>query len=174
MIILLFLGIIIIALFLIFYSHKQIKSIETIKKKYNIPSDKIVYTDLDKPAKPLFHKELRLVGKPDYIVKKYNNFIPIEVKSGNPDKPYKNHVMQLAAYCLLIEENYNTVVPYGVIQYDKTQSIISFTEDLKSELKNIIEKMRSELKSGKIERNHNIINKCSFCSLKNDCDYKLF
>jgi hypothetical protein len=54
-----------------------------VKKKYKIPEGKITYSDLNKPAKPYFSKRYRITGKPDYIIKRNKDFIPVEMKTSS-------------------------------------------------------------------------------------------
>jgi len=94
--------IIIVCIFSIFISlniSKEKKKISVIKKELGISDGKIVYTDLDKLAQPIFSDRLRLVGKPDYILKRNGFTIPIEVKTLDTDSPYRNHILQLIVYC---------------------------------------------------------------------------
>ena len=47
----------------------------------------------------------RLTGRPDYIVEINGELVPVEVKSGRmPRGPLFSHILQTAAYCLLLEE----------------------------------------------------------------------
>jgi CRISPR/Cas system-associated exonuclease Cas4 (RecB family) len=85
-------------------SSRRYKYVRTMRKEYGIPEGRILYTDLDKPAEPLFSEQLRLTGKPDFIVNFKGQYIPVEVKTSVTDSPYRNHVIQLAAYCLLVGE----------------------------------------------------------------------
>ena len=118
-----------------------------IRKKYGIPKGNITYTDLDKPAKPLFSAKHKLVGKPDYIVKRKEGHIPVEVKSSSVEIPYKSHIMQLAAYCLLVEDVYNAKVPYGIIVYGDRQFKIPYSNILKTRLIITIDEMRNCLRT---------------------------
>ena len=61
----------------------------------------------------LYSKKYNIAGKPDFIIKKNNTYIPVEFKTGNNNKPHKNHINQLIAYCHLIEENYCNFNMYG-------------------------------------------------------------
>jgi CRISPR-associated exonuclease Cas4 len=143
------------------------------KKQYRIPDGKITYSDLNIPAKTLFSKRYRLAGKPDYIVKKNNHYIPIEVKSGSYPNPQRNHILQLATYCQLIEDNYRDFVPYGIIIYKNSDFKIPFDPKLRFELESVINKMRGSLKNGKAVLNHNEPGKCRFCSMRTYCEEKL-
>lgn len=143
---------------------------EVIQSKYNIPEAKIIYTDLDKPAKPLFSKRFGISGKPDYIVKSGDRYIPIEIKSTVADKPYKSHVLQLAAYCLLIEEEFDTVVEFGIMEYaNGLQHVVAYDVPLKFELRKTLTTMRGHLETGTIKRNHDSPARCRMCSFRNVC-----
>ena len=42
-----------------------------------------------------------LAGRPDFIIKKGDDRIPVEIKTGRPPKaPFFSHVLQIGAYCL--------------------------------------------------------------------------
>ena len=145
-----------------------------LKIQHKIQEGIITYSDLNEPAKPFFSKRTRIAGKPDYIVKRNNRYIPVEVKSGAYNKPQKNHVMQLASYCHLLEENYRNFVPYGILVYGSTdQYKIPFDPKLRFELESAIKDMRHTLKSGKIARNHNDYYKCKSCSMRVYCNQKI-
>jgi len=143
------------------------------KKRYRIPDGKIMYSDLNVPAKPLFSRHYRVAGKPDYIVKENNHYIPIELKSGSYSSPQKNHMFQLAAYCQLLEDTYGAFVPYGIIVYKNSDYKIPFDPKLRFELESVIRTMRSSLKTGDVVLNHNDSNKCRFCSMRTYCNNKL-
>ena len=115
-----------------------------------------------------------IAGKPDYITKNNNSFIPVEFKSSNHFHPQNNHVMQLAAYCQLIEDNYNSFVPFGVLVYNNESEFkIPFNPKIRYDLENTIKKMRYELRTGNISLNHNDPNRCKACSMKKHCDKKI-
>ncbi|MFW6121464.1 MAG: CRISPR-associated protein Cas4 [Petrotogales bacterium] len=125
------------------------------------------------PAKTLFSKRYRITGKPDYVVNKNNYCIPIEVKSGAHLHPQKNHILQLAAYCQLLEENFKVFVPYGMLVYENSDFKIPFDPPLRFELESVISKMKSSLKKGEITLNHNDPGKCRSCSMRMYCKKKL-
>ena len=144
------------------------------KEKHKIQQGKITYKDLDKPAKPLFSKKYRISGKPDYIIRKDNHYVPVEFKSGNHSYPMKNHVLQLAAYCQLIEENYNDFVSFGVLIYNNSMDFkIPFDPKIRFELENTLKKMRYSLRTGNISLNHNDPNRCKACSMRKNCNKKI-
>lgn len=90
----------------------------------------------------LYANSLNLYGKPDYILKEGATFIPIEVKTGRtPDSPYLNHTMQLMAYCLLVEENYNVRVPGGILRYPEKEFKLEYTDAAKNSLRKLVFEM---------------------------------
>ena len=143
------------------------------KKQYRIPDGEITYSDLNVPAKALFSKRYRIAGKPDYIVKKNKYYIPIEVKSGSYSNPQKNHILQLATYCQLLEDNYGNLVPYGIIIYKNSDFKIPFDPKLRFELESIIHKIRKSINKN-VVLNHNDPNKCRICSMRMYCKERLF
>lgn len=155
-------------------SHRRYKYVRTMRKEYGIPEGRIVYTDLDKPAQPLFSEQLRLTGKPDYVVNFKGQYIPVEVKTGVTYSPYRNHVLQLAAYCLLVEEKYSRVIPFGVLVYGGVRQFrIPFEAYLRRQVITIMEEMRTKLATGTIQRNHNLIAKCQHCSMSVHCNQRI-
>jgi CRISPR-associated exonuclease Cas4 len=160
--------------FFLIVSKKIKKDVSNIKSTYQIQDGKITYSDLNIPAKPLFSNHYKITGKPDYIIKKNNQYIPIEVKSGGHNTPQKNHVLQLAAYCQLVEETYKSFVPYGILVYDNSyQYKIPFDPGLRFELEHSIKNMKHILKTGLFSRNHNDQNKCKNCSMRIYCKMKI-
>jgi CRISPR-associated protein Cas4 len=148
----------------------------TIKKKYFAFTGKIVYEDLQKPSKSLYSNTLSLCGKPDYILKlKKNIVIPVEVKTGNHKQPKKHHIMQLIAYCQLVQETYHKSVPYGLLIYydSKSQFKIPYDHNYKKALSATIDTMKKQVKNGNVLRNHTSLKKCLTCSMGNFCNQKL-
>jgi CRISPR-associated exonuclease Cas4 len=150
------------------------KKVNKIKSINKIQDGKITYSDLNIPAKPLFSYRYRIAGKPDYIVENNNQYIPVEVKTGSHSLPQKNHVLQLAAYCQLVEETYKSFVPYGVLVYNKSKQYkIPFNPNLRFELEHSIKDMRYILQTELPTRNHNDQNKCRNCSMRSYCEMKI-
>lgn len=88
-----------------------------------------IYEDTQQqPATVLVASTLPLHGKPDYLLKKAGMIIPVEVKTGKtPHTPYRNHVMQLLAYCLLVEETYHIRPTHGVIKYPEQEFTVPYS-----------------------------------------------
>jgi CRISPR-associated exonuclease Cas4 len=171
------LGLIIISIsiLVLITSRILIKKAKKLKLDNNIQEGKIIYSDLNKPEKPLFSKKYRITGKPDYIIKKDGGYIPVEIKTGNHNNAKKNHIYQLAAYCQILEDYYNCFVPYGILVYKDSskQFKISFNPKLRFELFSIIKEMRKHLNNFPIQRNHYEIKKCINCSMRTYCNEKI-
>ena len=161
---------VIIYIIIRYFLNLKEKETKELKEKYHIKEGEIHYTDLDKPAKAIFSKKIRLVGKPDYIVEIGGIYIPVEVKKGSPDTPFQSHIMQLMAYCYLVEEKYKTKVPYGVLDYEGYQTKIPYTKLEKEKLLAVINVMRTQKE---FKRNHNQKNKCDICGFGYFCEEKI-
>lgn len=119
--------------------------------KYRVEprQNKILSQDLKEDdkvlSKTIFSKKYGIVGKPDEIRKEGNEIIPVEVKSATAgNKPFPSHIMQLAVYCLLIEDYYGTRPSHGVLEYKNKTFPIEFTNELRSSLLTQIKKIRNE------------------------------
>ncbi|WP_165394803.1 CRISPR-associated protein Cas4 [Methanofollis fontis] len=151
-------------------------AIREVRDQYGIPEGELLYTDLDHPAEVLFSEKYRISGRPDYILRDEmtGDHIPVEVKSGRAKKPYWNHILQVAAYCLLVEEHYHTRVPYGVLVYgDGEQHRIDFTEDLRRQVLSTVDAMRECCAGTPVRRNHNASVRCRNCAYSDECRYCL-
>ncbi len=141
-----------------------------------LPEGKIVYTDMERahaPKTSLRSERWGLIGKPDYIVASGHSLIPVEVKSTRlprSGKPYPGHILQLAAYCLLVEETYGRTPPFGYIRYGDGRTIrVPFTEDLRAELLHTLEAMRAAERAQEVKRSHSSPWRCEHCGLAYVC-----
>jgi len=144
-------------------------SMQKKKKYYGIPDGLILYSDLNIPAAPLFSRRYRLTGKPDYIVQKENQCIPVEVKSGKGPHPHQSQVLQLAAYCQILEDTSGVFVPEGILVYNNVPYTIRFDPKLRFELESAMKIMRASLRSGVVKLNHHEPGRCRHCSMKQYC-----
>jgi CRISPR-associated exonuclease Cas4 len=119
--------------------------------KLGVLKNKYIYADSgQKPAEILFSKTLALSGKPDYLINQDNMVIPVEVKSSRtPNEPYQNHVMQLMAYCLLVEENYGSRPIGGYIKYPDKEFKVAYTDEARNCIRELVGEMLLLKHSGK-------------------------
>ena len=149
-----------------------------LRRNSGIPSGEIIYLDSHKlhpQDKPLLDESIWLTGKPDFVIRINRINIPVEVKSNTIyNGPFESHLMQLAAYCRLIDAASGNRPPYGVLKYKNTTKRIDYTEDLEKTLLQQIDKMRFILKKeNELHRSHNSVAKCNRCAYSNICDEKL-
>ncbi len=139
-----------------------------------LPQGRVIYSDTggwNRLERPLFSRELFLTGKPDYLVADGADVIPIEVKSSRaPAQPYLSHILQLAAYCLLVEECYGRRPPYGIIKYGDRAFEVDYTDALEDELLATLDDMRDDLANGTAPRNHDEPGRCQACGHRRHCD----
>lgn len=147
------------------------------KKSLGLPSGTIIYSDpgmLGKVEKPLYDAELGLTGKPDYVMERRGCLVPVELKSGwAPEKPYDSHILQLASYCLLLEQNYHKRPPYGLIKYKNRTFAIRYTDELRQSVFELVEEIRSQKEYGEPDRSHENPSRCERCGFRFDCDQRL-
>ena len=81
---------------------------------------------------------LGLRGVLDYLVRTNREFIPVDYKFGQSHKGsiHLNHKYQLAAYALLVEESFKTIVRRGFIHYSRDQKNvqIDFGDEIRRRL----------------------------------------
>ncbi len=89
-----------------------------------------------------------IYGVVDRIVKTENGYIVIEFKNTEYNKKVvKSHLYQVAAYALMVEENFGRVKEV-VIRYRKREVIFPFTIGIKNYVKSIIKKIREICEEG--------------------------
>ncbi len=143
-----------------------------------LPAGRVIYSDTrgwQSIEKPLFSRTYRLTGKPDYLVQQGRDIIPVEVKSARApsDGPHRGHVLQLAAYCLLIEEAYRQRPKYGIVKYADRMFAVDYTEALHTALLDVIAAMRDDLAHGTAQRSHNEAARCMKCGYRHACRERL-
>ena len=151
------------------------------RARSGLPQGRVVYTDTggwNRLERPLFSRELLLTGKPDYLVADGADLIPIEVKSSRAPalrpgsgqaQPYHSHILQLAAYCLLVEECYQRRPPYGIIKYTDRTFEVDYTDELEDELLATLDDMRDDLADKDAPRNHDEPRRCQACGYHQHC-----
>jgi CRISPR-associated exonuclease Cas4 len=148
-----------------------------LKQRAGLPTGKIIYIDTSqwgKIEKPLFDPNLRLVGKPDYLIEQGRKIIPVEVKSRPaPREPHDSHVFQLGAYCLLVEHEFGKRPPYGVLHYVDKSLSIEFTNEFERSVKNAICEMQDSSRKGPLDRSHHDDLRCASCGYRSICDQSL-
>jgi CRISPR-associated exonuclease Cas4 len=121
--------------------------------------------------KPLFARRIGLTGKPDYLLDIRGSTIPMEVKPGRrATRPYESDLMQLAAYCLLVEETSGATPPYGLLRYAERTFRLDYTPRVRDELLTLLDEMRHELTQSDCSRSHDDPRRCRGCGFFEQCD----
>ena len=149
-----------------------------LREQSGLPEGEVIYTDQETwkaVAKPLVDDDLQLIGKPDYLVQTAEGeIIPVELKSSRaPKTPRDGHVMQLAAYCALVEYNYGRRPSHGVIQYADGAFAVDYTEALEEDLLDVIAEMREGMFVEEVNRSHGNGRVCGACGVREVCDQRL-
>jgi len=167
-----------IALFLIFLGLLVFWLGRRGQAETGLPTGRVIYSDTrgwQSIEKPLFSRTQRLAGKPDYLVQQGRDIVPVEVKSAHApsDGPRRSHVLQLAAYCLLIEETYRQKPKYGIVKYADRMFAVDYTESLRTALLDVIAAMRDDLAHGETQRSHDEAARCGHCGYRHACPERL-
>jgi CRISPR-associated exonuclease Cas4 len=146
-------------------------------QRTGLPTGEIFYSDSgawQKVEKALINRQHGLIGKPDYLVQvteKGRTFtIPVEVKSAKrPVAPHAGHILQLGAYCLLVEEAYQRTPPYGLLHYADATFRIPFTTELRQEVMRAAEALRRDQQASQVLRSHKDVGRCRACGYQHGC-----
>ena len=144
-----------------------------------LPGGRVISADTSRwlPAsRPLFSNQHGLTGKPDYVVREGQKVSPVEVNSSRAPEggPREGHVLQLAAYCLLVSETEGQRPPRGLIKYADAVFEVEYTSDLEKRLLRALAAMRRDLSRGRApRRSHADPARCARCGYRHACDEQL-
>jgi len=136
---------------------------------------RVDYVDIAQSRPKLLKSSKYLLrGRPDYVLVEGEHHIPVELKTGRtPRGPLFSHIVQVSAYCLLVEEEYGKAPTHGVIRYPDASFDIEYGEDQRRLVLQKMEEMRGALRKGEAHRNHNRPGKCAGCSRRSVCPERL-
>lgn len=144
-----------------------------LRRKTGLPWAPVVAQDTDGYTldKPLFARRIGLTGRPDYLLDLRGRTIPVEVKpSRRAARPYESDLIQLAAYCLLVEETSGEAPPYGLLRYAEQTFRLDYTSQVRDELLTLLDEMRAALQSPASTRSHDDPRRCLGCGFFDQCD----
>jgi len=146
------------------------------RARSGLPRGEIVYGDTGEwmAAESLFAPRYRLTGKPDYLVRNADGLVPVEVKPGRrAAEPYEADIMQLAAYCLLVQATRGERPPYGLLRYEGRTFRIAYDATLENALFDTLDAMRADAQRSDVPRSHTDPVRCRYCGLREDCHQSL-
>jgi CRISPR-associated exonuclease Cas4 len=139
-----------------------------------LPVGEIVFQDTEhmEMREPLVSHELRLTGKPDYLIRTKYGLVPVELKSRTcgDGGPYAGEVAQVVAYCLLVEDVFGVPVPHGFLQFPDRKVQVRFTEKRREKLLSVLTEMRALDGAAEVARSHNSAARCRGCGVRAECD----
>ena len=147
-----------------------------------MPVGEVISTDMGgwrAQDQPLISRRYGLVGKPDYLVdvreKRHSVTIPVEVKSRRkPAIAYDSHVLQLATYCLLVEDVYKRPPPYGYLRYADATLKVPFTNDLRRQVLAAADAIRGARQASNVSRPHEDGGRCMGSGYRHGCGEQAF
>lgn len=123
----------------------------------------------------LENQELNLRGKVDKIELLDGYYYPIEIKSGKPPLKgvWKSDALQIAAYAILIEEEFKKEVPVGFVDYLQIGDRITvpLNNPLREELFTVLNEINSILDGNCVPEIVQNPNKCRACDYADFCEY---
>ena len=179
-VILLIIGIgwMLVASFFLYILLVSTEKIDKLRDDYKLGQQTIETPDGLTNETPILKSELyNLAGRPDYIIKKGEQRIPVEIKTGRPPRaPFFSHILQIGAYCLLSEETFSKKPDNGQIRYgfDNEPHEVLWDSKLRNLVVEKLEEM-NDILDGKLQahRNHKRVGKCNSCSRRKNCPERL-
>ncbi len=146
-------------------------------RQSGLPAGEVVYSDTgqwEKQEQPLISRRYGLVGRPDYLVRVMENGqsvpVPVEVKSRRrPAEAYASHILQLATYCLLVEDVLKVRPPYGLLRYADATLRIAYSDELRGQVLEAADGIRSARSAPDVARDHQEITRCRHCGYRRAC-----
>ena len=142
-----------------------------------VPTGEVVYTDTgawEATPEPLLSRRYGLVGKPDYLVQVRSGaqpmWVPVEVKSRRrPPVTPDSHILQLATYCLLVEDVHKVRPTHGLLHYADATLQIPYTDELRRKVLEIADAIRAARTAPDVHRDHNDAARCRGCGYAHGC-----
>src|SRR5437588_10554323 len=137
-----------------------------------LPEGELVYEDANGLGEPLSSSVYPLVGKPDYVVELADGRpVPIELKLNVHDvtAPHSNHMIQLAAYCLILEDYFVQAPTHGILRYADREFTVEYTPALKKKVIRLLTEMARCNEQQKPPLTRQRAAKCRACTFKALC-----
>lgn len=148
-----------------------------LRRRSGLPWAAVVADDVGagrRLQRPLYSARHGLTGRPDYLIERRGAPIPVEVKPGRrASQPYESDLMQLAAYCLLVEETSGSAPPYGLLRYAERTFRLDYTPAVRASLLATLAEMRDLLDADDAERSHDERRRCAGCGFAESCEESL-
>ncbi len=141
-----------------------------------LPSGRVVSSDMSGATrgKRLFSARYALSGTPDYLVETERGTVPVEVKPTRTEKePHSSHLLQVLAYCLLVEDTTGKRPPYGLLRYSADTFKVEYNRETRNQLLSVMAEMREDAGRREVHRSHDAPGKCRACVYRGVCEESL-
>jgi CRISPR-associated exonuclease Cas4 len=130
----------------------------------------VLAADDSRIGSPTLRSErLKLVGRPDQLVRIGGRLIPVEQKP-QAWPVHDSHVLQVAAECLLVSEVYGVRPPYGLLVLaNGRQHRIPFTRQLEQQLLQTLARMNALLEANHKPGPRWLGGRCRACGFFDTC-----
>jgi len=150
--------------------HRRLR--EEHRKALGLPIGELVYEDVDGQSEPLVSSEYPLAGRPDYVVLLPDGRpVPVVLKLTvqNVVAPYSNHMIQLTAYCLILEEYFEIAPTHGLLRYADREFTVEYTPALRKKVIRFLNEMArcSQQQPPPLKRQR--VGKCRACVFQPTC-----
>jgi CRISPR-associated exonuclease Cas4 len=164
-----------LALLLLLFNERRYQRNRLVQERHRalgLPAGELVYEDADGQGETLSSSQYPLAGKPDYVVQLPDGRpVPIELKLNVEDAsaPYSNHIVQVGAYCLILEDYFTTAPTHGILRYSDREFTIEYTPALRKKIIRLLAEMGrcSEIQPPPLTRQR--ANKCRACAFQPIC-----
>lgn len=152
--------------------YQRRRLIEERHRALGLPPGELVYENVDGLGEPLSSSAYPLVGRPDYVVQLHDGRpVPIELKLNmqNTQAPANDHMLQVAAYCLILEDYFEQAPAYGLLRYGDREFTVEYTPALRKKVIRLLTEMEqcSEQQPPSLQRQRP--SKCRACPFQPIC-----
>ncbi|GLV58893.1 hypothetical protein KDH_57210 [Dictyobacter sp. S3.2.2.5] len=129
-----------VACFALLFNERRVQREKLVREHHQalgLPFGELMYENVDGRGDPITSDEHFLQGKPAYIVKLPDNrLLPVDIKpvALNAMTPEGHHVLQVAAYCLILEEYSEDPPTHGILRYSDREFPIEYTPALRKKV----------------------------------------
>jgi CRISPR-associated exonuclease Cas4 len=167
-----------LSLFLIFLAIGALLLSRRWQRQSGLPDGRVIYSDSGtwfQNSEVLYDAGLRLAGRPDFLVEQGDGLIiPVELKSSPaPELPWPGHVLQLIAYCRLVESAYGLRPTHGILQYSDRAFSVDYTDTLEQDLLDALSEMAGDRLAPEVRRDHGDPRRCRSCGYREVCEQAL-
>jgi CRISPR/Cas system-associated exonuclease Cas4 (RecB family) len=159
-----------VALLLLLVGIGLVLAARWLRRRTQLPAGSLLASDAGaEPGRLLVSSRYQLQGRPDYLIRQGRQVIPVELKPGQA-RAYPSAIMQLMAYCLLVEEHDGRPGHGLLVTRDGAQSI-AYTDARRANLLTVLAAMRAAPLVP--ARNHQQAARCRACRFAPICSEAL-